>query len=68
MEILLIKPSSSPDYDFCALDSFLHGSPALETFTLRVSPLTYQNYCQQKHSYARESGNFAYDLLEVCIY
>ncbi|RLN12938.1 hypothetical protein C2845_PM09G22840 [Panicum miliaceum] len=36
LEILLIKPSSSPDYDFCSLDSFLHGSPALETFTLRI--------------------------------
>ncbi|CAL5041131.1 unnamed protein product [Urochloa decumbens] len=35
LEIVLIKPSSSPDYDFCSLDSFLDGSPALDTFTLR---------------------------------
>ena len=42
LEILLFKPSFSPDYDFCSLDSFLHGSPALETFTLRVCPLSYQ--------------------------
>nr|TKW22958.1 hypothetical protein SEVIR_4G262300v2 [Setaria viridis] len=35
LEIALIKPSSSPDYDFYSLDSFLDGSPALDTFTLR---------------------------------
>ena len=37
LEIVLIKPNQSPDYDFCSLVSFLDGAPSLETFILRVS-------------------------------
>ncbi|KAK3131155.1 hypothetical protein QOZ80_6BG0502730 [Eleusine coracana subsp. coracana] len=36
LEIVLIKPSCTLDYDFCSLVSFLDGSPALETFVLRI--------------------------------
>ncbi|TVU00619.1 hypothetical protein EJB05_53954, partial [Eragrostis curvula] len=41
LEIMLIQPHHSPDYDFCSLVSFLDGSPALETFIVRVEiPVT----------------------------
>lgn len=47
LEIVLVQPDRSPDYDFCSLVSFLDGSPSLVTFILRVShyPLeaTYSN-------------------------
>lgn len=37
LEIVLVQPDRSPDYDFCSLVSFLDGSPSLVTFVLRVS-------------------------------
>ncbi|KAL6603214.1 hypothetical protein ACP70R_043575 [Stipagrostis hirtigluma subsp. patula] len=36
LDVSLIQPSLYPDYDFCSLVSFLDGSPALDTFILRV--------------------------------
>jgi len=36
LEIVLVEPSLSPDYDFCSLASFLAGSPGLDTLILHV--------------------------------
>ncbi|WVZ78729.1 hypothetical protein U9M48_026392 [Paspalum notatum var. saurae] len=36
LEVMLVEPSLSPDYDFRSLVSFLEGSPALDTFILHV--------------------------------
>ncbi|KAG2608185.1 hypothetical protein PVAP13_4NG283700 [Panicum virgatum] len=36
LEIVLLQPNQSQDYDFCSLASFLDGSPSLETFILRI--------------------------------
>ncbi|KAG0532020.1 hypothetical protein BDA96_04G071900 [Sorghum bicolor] len=36
LEIVLVEPSLSPDYDFCSLASFLDGSPSLDTLILHV--------------------------------
>lgn len=52
LEVALVDPSLSPDYDFHSLVSFLEGSPALDTFILHVeiptirqdSILEYSNY------------------------
>ncbi|XP_047079775.1 uncharacterized protein LOC124690431 [Lolium rigidum] len=37
LEIELLRPTYSPDYDFCSLVSFIDASPNLRTFILRVS-------------------------------
>jgi hypothetical protein len=47
LEIVLVEPSLSPDYDFCSLASFLDGSPSLDTLILHVSHLSSQIYLHQ---------------------
>ena len=41
LEIALLKPHLSPNYDAFSLVSFLDASPALESFTLHVSHYPY---------------------------
>lgn len=40
LDIVLVRPDRSLDYDFCSLVSFIDGSPALDTFILHVSHYT----------------------------
>lgn len=68
LEVALIEPSLSPDYDFCSLVSFLSGSPALDTFILRVelptirhdSVLEYSDY----NSYSRHLLQHSHENLK----
>uniref|UniRef100_K3Y256 At1g61320/AtMIF1 LRR domain-containing protein n=1 Tax=Setaria italica TaxID=4555 RepID=K3Y256_SETIT len=67
LEIALIKPSSSPDYDFYSLDSFLDGSPALDTFTLRLPAIRHDSIleCSDSNSlHPRRLSEHSHDSLK----